>query len=287
MFGRSLLSGLFRSDPVDRIDPVGVGRALGCIGHDLAVAGNVLRLAGDLGRAGGGRLAAFDLRRALVHVLRVLLGRRRFEVDPDHGREQREGNAHAAGDLLVLGVHVLVEEDQREQRQERDHGDDRAELVLDEETEAVGAARRIVAIGGLPHQTAADREHRDHHQQPDQQRQVALIELVLLEHHDPGDLGADRHHPGQRCVNAQAFRCALLALRCSPGLGDVYWCNRFVVGHVRTLPLNRVLHDMRRPVKSASRPRRARAPQGMHLPCRSARCRTTRCAPRAGWGAGQ
>ncbi len=137
----------------------------------------------------------FDLRRAAVHVLGILLDRRRIEVDPDQGRRGGQDHPDAAGDLLVLRIHVLVHEDQDDQRQEGEHGDDRAKLVLNEEFDWLGLARRVVLVGRLPHQAAGNREDGDHDQQADQKRQVSVVELVLTEQDDPGDFGADGNDP--------------------------------------------------------------------------------------------
>ena len=71
-------------------------------------------------------------------------------------------------------------------------------------------------------------------QEADQQRQVAMVELVLAEHDDPGDFGADGDDPRDRRENAKARGGGLLAVRRTPFLGDVDLFGRLVVGHVRS-----------------------------------------------------
>ena len=144
-----------------------------------------------------------------------------LKLDPDQRRDHRQHDADAAGDLLVLRVHVLVHEDQDNQRQEGDQRDDRAELVLEEELGLVGLAGRIVLVGRLPHQAAGDREDRDPDQNADQQRQVAVVELVLVKQDNPGDFAADGDDPRECGENAKARGGGLLALRRTPFLGDV------------------------------------------------------------------
>ena len=116
--------------------------------------------------------------------------------------------------------------------------DDRAELVLDEELDLVGLAGRIVLVGRLPHQAAGNREDRDPDQEADQQRKVAVVELVLTEQDDPGDLAADGNDPRERGENAKALGGRLLAVRRVPFFGDVDFWRRLVVGHVQ-IPLYR------------------------------------------------
>ena len=53
----------------------------------------------------------------------------------------------------------------------------------------------IVLVGRLPHQAAGNRKDGNRNQEADQQREVAMIELVLAEQDDPGDFGADRNDP--------------------------------------------------------------------------------------------
>ena len=157
-----------------------------------------LRLGGDFGRTGCGGLPRLDLRRARVHVLRVLLDRRGLVADPDQRRQHGEHRADAAGNFLALRIHVLVVEDQENQRQEGNQRDDRAELVLEEEFRRVSLAGRILLVGGFPHQAAGDRENGDPDQQADQQPEMTVIERVPIEQDDPGNLAADRNDPGDR-----------------------------------------------------------------------------------------
>jgi len=206
-----------------------VCRVLRRIGHRGGVGGDRLRLGGDFGRTGCGGLPRLDLRRALVHVLRVLLDRRGLIADPDQRRQHGEHRADAAGNLLALRIHVLVVEDQENQRQEGNQRDDRAELVLDEETECVGFAGRVLPVGRLPQQAAGNGENRDPDQNADQKRQVALVEFVLAEQDDPVDLATNGNDPSQRGEKPEARGAGLLALRCLPILGNV--CCRLVVGH--------------------------------------------------------
>lgn len=229
MLGVGLGGAVFRRDPVDDILAIGVRRVLRRRGHRGGVGGDRLRLGGDFGRTGRGRLPRLDLFRAGVHVLRVLLDRWRLVADPDQRRQHGQHGADAAGHLLALRVHVLVIEDQDNQRQEGNQGDDRAELVLDEEPERVGFAGRVLPVGRLPEQAAGDGEDRDADQDADQQRQVALVELVLVEQYDPGDLAANGDDPRKHGEQAQPRGAGLLALRCLPVLGTVY--GRLVVGH--------------------------------------------------------
>ena len=99
----------------------------------------------------------------------------------------------------------------------------------------------IVLVGRLPHQAAGDREDRDPDQDADQQRQVAVVELVLAEQDDPGDFAADGDDPRERGENAEALGGGLLAVRRAPFLGDVDVFGRLVVGHVR-FPQSTLLH---------------------------------------------
>ena len=180
-----------------------------------------MRLGGDLGRTGRRGLPRLDLGRASVHVLGVLLDRRGLVVDPHQRREHGQRGAHAAGDLLALRVQVLVVQNQENQREERDHCDDRAELVLEEEPGLVGFAGRIVLVGGLPQHASGNREDRDPDQEADQQRQVSVVELVPAEQNNSGDLAADGDEPRERGENAESRGGGLLALRRLPILGDV------------------------------------------------------------------
>ena len=61
-------------------------------------------------------------------------------------------------------------------------------------------------------------------QNADQQRQVAVIELVLAKQDDPGDFAADGDDPRDRGENAKARGGGLLAVRRTPFLGDVDLC---------------------------------------------------------------
>ena len=60
-----------------------------------------------------------------------------------------------------------------------------------------------------------------------------MVELVLAEQDDPGDLAADGDDPRDRGENAKARRGGLLALRRTPFLGDVGLCGWLIVGHVQ------------------------------------------------------
>ena len=62
---------------------------------------------------------------------------------------------------------------------------------------------------------------------------VSVVELVLAEQNDPGDLAADGNDPRERGENAKALGGGLLAVRRTPFLGDVDLCGRLVVGHVQ------------------------------------------------------
>src|SRR6185437_12993406 len=146
---------------------------------------------GDVGGTGCGRLPRLNLGRALVHVLGVLLDRWGVVADPDQRCDHGQHSTDAAGNLLALRVHVFVGEDQENQREEGNYRDDRTELVLEEEPERVGCAGRIVPVGQLPQQVAGDGENRDPYQNADQQRQVSVVELVLVEQDNPGDLAAN------------------------------------------------------------------------------------------------
>jgi hypothetical protein len=68
--------------------------------------------------------------------------------------------------LLVLRVHVLVHEDQDDEREEGDHRDDRAELILNEEP------RRIVLTADRacwrPSTSGCRQLNSDDHQKSDQ-----------------------------------------------------------------------------------------------------------------------
>jgi hypothetical protein len=63
-----------------------------------------------------------------------------------------------------------------------------------------------------------------------------MVKLVLLEHDDTGDLGADGNNPGERGEQAKALGGGLLALRRFPVFGDVDICARIGVRHVRNPP---------------------------------------------------
>ena len=66
-------------------------------------------------------------------------------------------------------------------------------------------------------------------QNADQQRQVSVVELVLVEQDNPGDLAANGNDPRERGEKAEARGSGLLALCCLPILGNV--CGRLLVGH--------------------------------------------------------
>jgi hypothetical protein len=82
--------------------------------------------------------------------------------------------------------------------------DDRAELVLKEESSLVRCARRIVPVGSLPQQVAGDCEDSDPDRDIDQQRQISLVELMPVEQNNSGDLAANGNDPTERGEKAEA-----------------------------------------------------------------------------------
>src|SRR5205085_4370544 len=72
-------------------------------------------------------------------------------------------------------------------------------------------------------------------QDADQQRKISVVELVLAEQNDPGDLAADGDDPRDRREQAKPRGGGLLTVRRSPFLGDVGVWGRLVVGHIHIL----------------------------------------------------
>lgn len=160
---RRFLGACWWRDPVNNVKAIGVCIALGRLGNRFGIIGDGLCLTGDLWRTGGRGLFRLNLRRACIHILGILFGRGRFEIDADDGGEHRQSNADATRNLFILGVHILIKEYQSEQRQECDHRNNRAKLVLHKETETIGAASRIMLVRRFPHQATGNREHCDAH----------------------------------------------------------------------------------------------------------------------------
>jgi hypothetical protein len=90
-------------------------------------------------------------------------------------------------------------------------------------------AGRIIPVGSLPQEVAGNREDRDPDQQADQQRQVPVVELMLEEQNDAGDLAANGNEPRKRGEKAETLGGGLLVLRRLPILRN--FCRRLVVGH--------------------------------------------------------
>src|SRR5690348_5362356 len=197
-----------------------------------------------------------DLCRALVHVLRVLLDRRRVVAHTDQHGDHGQDRTEAASNLLVLRIHVLVHEDQDHQGHKGDQRDDRPELVLDEELERFGPAGRIVPVGRLPQQAAGNREDRDPDQDADQQRKVSVVERVPVEQDDRDGLAGDGDHPREHGENAKAPGGRLLALRGTPRLGDVGFFGWLIDGHVHTpsleMPCEQYRPEFRLPPRCAT-----------------------------------
>ena len=65
---------------------------------------------------------------------------------------------------LFFGSMSLSMRIKAKQRQEGNHRDDRAKLVLEEELETVFLARRVMLVGILPHQVAGNGKNRNGNQ---------------------------------------------------------------------------------------------------------------------------
>ena len=116
----------FRRNPIDRVEPARCGF------DSFRITDDVLRLFGNGRGAGRCLYFRFNLRRAFIHVLRILLDRGGFEINANRRGQKREADAYSACNLFIFGVHILIEEDERQQGQEGDNCNNRAELVLDE-----------------------------------------------------------------------------------------------------------------------------------------------------------
>lgn len=113
-----------------------------------------------------------------------------------HGGYQGHAR-HDGAQLLRLGVQVLVVEHEKDDRGERDHGNEDAKLGLHPVGHLVLLGGRVEVVRALPQLRADHHQHQVHHQEHDDPGRLrkAGQEQRPVRRQDGQDLRGDAQHP--------------------------------------------------------------------------------------------